>query len=57
MGPILLHATTLVMENAMAERQRLIAAVNTLPEQALPELAQYLDYLHYKAKQPAAPEH
>jgi hypothetical protein len=41
------------MNTSTEERQKLIAAVNTLPEQALGELASFIDYLRYKSAQPA----
>ncbi|WNZ46723.1 hypothetical protein Q2T42_02575 [Leptolyngbya boryana CZ1] len=34
------------------ERQKLLEAVNTLPDESLPELATFIDYLQYKVDQP-----
>lgn len=39
------------------ERQKLIEAVSTLPNEALVELAGFLDYLHYKSAQQREPDH
>ncbi len=35
----------------MAERQKLIQAVSTLPDEVLVELASFVDYLRYKSAQ------
>ena len=40
------------MNSTTTERQKLIEAVNNLPDEALIELANFLDYLSYKTKQP-----
>ncbi len=40
------------MDGTTVERQKLIEAVSTLPEQSLVELASFLDYLRYKSVQP-----
>jgi hypothetical protein len=37
------------MDRSTIERQQLLEAVNSLPEDALVELASFLDYLHYKS--------
>jgi hypothetical protein len=42
------------MSEAIVERQALIEVVNTLPDEALVELASFLDYLRYKADQDRA---
>ncbi|MCY6493177.1 hypothetical protein [Leptolyngbya sp. GGD] len=34
------------------ERQKLLEAVNTLPDESLLELATFIDYLQYKVDQP-----
>lgn len=39
------------MDRTTVERQQLLEAVNTLPEEALSELASFLDYLNYKSAQ------
>lgn len=39
------------MDKSTVERQKLIEAVSTLPEEALLELANFLDYLRYKSAQ------
>lgn len=39
------------MDGVMAERQQLIEAVSALPDEALLELASFLDYLRYKSTQ------
>lgn len=39
----------------MVERQKLIKAVSTLPDEALVELASFLDYLDYKSSQKREP--
>lgn len=37
------------MDGIIVERQKLIAAVDALPDEALRELASFLDYLHDKS--------
>jgi hypothetical protein len=39
------------MDGTTVERQKLIEAVSTLPDEALLELASFLDYLRYKSTQ------
>lgn len=39
------------MNKTTVERQKLVEAVNTLPNEVLPELASFLDYLRYKSTQ------
>jgi len=39
------------MDVPLAERQKLIEAVSTLPDEALAELASLVDYLRYKSAQ------
>lgn len=39
------------MDGIIAERQKLIEAISTLPDEALLELASFLDYLRYKSVQ------
>jgi hypothetical protein len=39
------------MNETTLERQKLIEAVSTLPDEALLELASFLDYLRYKSSQ------
>lgn len=39
------------MDKTTVERQKLIEAVSTLPDEALFELASFLDYLQYKSVQ------
>ena len=39
------------MNSTTTERQKLIEAVNNLPDEALFELASFLDYLRYKTQQ------
>ncbi|MBW4557063.1 MAG: hypothetical protein KME59_14165 [Trichormus sp. ATA11-4-KO1] len=39
------------MDGTTVERQKLIEAVSTLPDEALFELATFLDYLRYKSDQ------
>lgn len=39
------------MDRTTVERQQLLETVGTLPEEALSELASFLDYLRYKATQ------
>jgi hypothetical protein len=43
------------MDRTTVERQKLIEAVNSLPNEALPELAGFLDYLHDKSSQQREP--
>jgi hypothetical protein len=45
------------MDRTTVERQKLIEAVNSLPNDALPELASFLDYLHDKSVQQKEPDH
>lgn len=40
------------MDGTTVERQKLIEAVSTLPDEVLLELASFLDYLRYKSVQP-----
>ena len=40
------------MNSTTTDRQKLIEAVNELPDEALCELANFLDYLSYKTQQP-----
>ncbi|NJM76022.1 MAG: DUF2281 domain-containing protein [Acaryochloridaceae cyanobacterium RU_4_10] len=40
------------MSNTTVERQNLIEAVNTLPDEAVSELASFVEYLRYKTLQP-----
>lgn len=40
------------MERTAVDRQKLIETVSALPDEALLELASFLDYLHYKSVQP-----
>ena len=40
------------MSEVTVERQRLIETVSTLPDESLLELANFLDYLSYKASRP-----
>ncbi|BAZ53339.1 hypothetical protein NIES4103_60130 [Nostoc sp. NIES-4103] len=42
-------AQVIVMDGTTVERQKLIEAVSTLPDEALPELASFVDYLRYKS--------
>ncbi|MDY7049244.1 MAG: hypothetical protein RPG89_11670 [Microcystis panniformis WG22] len=37
------------MDRSIIERQSLLEAVKALPDEALVELSNFLDYLHYKA--------
>nr|WP_290224945.1 hypothetical protein [Trichocoleus desertorum] len=39
------------MDAPLSERQKLIEAVSTLPDEALVELAIFVDYLRYKSAQ------
>jgi hypothetical protein len=43
------------MNGTTVERQKLIEAVSTLPDEALLELASFLDYLRYKSVQRREP--
>jgi hypothetical protein len=43
------------MDGTTVERQKLIEAVSTLPDEALFELASFLDYLCYKSLQRRTP--
>lgn len=43
------------MDGTIVERQKLIEAVSTLPDEALFELASFLDYLSYKSLQQRTP--
>jgi hypothetical protein len=43
------------MERITVERQKLIEAVSSLPDEAVVELAHFLDYLHYKSAQQGEP--
>jgi hypothetical protein len=43
------------MDGTIVERQKLIEAVSTLPDEALFELASFLDYLSYKSLQRRTP--
>lgn len=40
------------MNSTTSERQKLLETVNNLPDEALCELAGFLDYLRYKTQQP-----
>ena len=44
------------MNSTTIKRQKLIEAVNNLPDEALFELASFLDYLHYKTRQQREPD-
>ncbi|MBH8566509.1 hypothetical protein I8748_30890 [Nostoc sp. CENA67] len=44
------------MDGTTVDRQKLIEAVSTLPDEALPELASFVDYLRYKSVQLREPE-
>jgi Protein of unknown function (DUF2281) len=44
------------MTKTTAERQNLIEAVNTLPDEALIELSSFVEYLRYKTSQPQPSE-
>lgn len=46
----------LPMDATTVERQNLIEAVGTLPDENLPELASFLDYLRYKSDHSKAPD-
>ncbi len=43
------------MDGTSVERQKLIETVSTLPDEALLELASFLDYLRYKSAQRREP--
>jgi hypothetical protein len=45
----------LPMDATTVERQNLIEAIGTLPDENLPELANFLDYLRYKSDHSKAP--
>jgi len=45
----------LAMERTTVERQKLVEVVSTLPDEALFELASFLDYLSYKSLQRRTP--
>ena len=45
------------MDGTTIERQKLIEAVNSLPEEVLFELASFLDYLRYKSAPPQKTDH
>ncbi len=47
---------SLAMDATTVERQKLIEAIGTLPDENLPELASFLDYLRYKSDQSKAPD-
>ena len=44
------------MNSTTVERQKLIEAVNNLPDEALVELASFIDYLCYKTCQQREPD-
>jgi hypothetical protein len=44
------------MDGTTVERQKLVEAVNTLPDEVLLELASFLDYLRYKSVQLKEPD-
>lgn len=44
------------MDGTTVERQKLIDVVSTLPDEALFELASFLDYLRYKSVQRREPD-
>ncbi len=44
------------MDGTTVERQKLVEAINTLPDEVLLELASFLDYLHYKSIQLKEPD-
>ncbi|MBH8553283.1 hypothetical protein I8751_13050 [Nostocaceae cyanobacterium CENA357] len=44
------------MDGITVERQKLVEAVNTLPDDVLLELANFLDYLRYKSVNLKQPE-
>jgi hypothetical protein len=39
------------MDTSLVERQKLIEAISTLPDEALAELGSFVDYLRYKSAQ------
>jgi hypothetical protein len=43
------------MDRTTVDRQELIETVSALPNEVLPELASFLDYLRYKSVQPKSP--
>jgi hypothetical protein len=45
----------LAMDGTTVERQKLIEAVSTLPDEVLLELASFVDYLRYKSTQQTEP--
>ena len=45
------------MVGTTIEREKLVETINNLPEEALVELASFLDYLHYKSTQQSNPSH
>lgn len=44
------------METVVPLRKKLIKAINELPAEALPELVNFIDYLHFKVHPPVAVE-
>ncbi len=44
------------MEAVIPLRKKLIKAINELPAEALPELVNFIDYLHFKVHLPVAVE-
>ena len=44
------------MNSTTVERQKLIEAVNNLPDEGLVELVSFLDYLCYKTRQQIKPD-
>ncbi len=46
-----------MIDGTTVERQKLIEAINTLPNEVLFELASFLDYLRYKSVQQREPDH
>ncbi len=44
------------MDRTTLERQKLIEAINALPDEALPELASFLNYIRYKSGQLKKPD-
>jgi hypothetical protein len=44
------------MNGFTKERQKLIEVINTLPDEALMELASFIDYLYYKSTQRIEPQ-
>ncbi|MBD2097753.1 DUF2281 domain-containing protein [Trichocoleus sp. FACHB-591] len=45
------------MDALLAERQKLIESVSTLPDEALVELASFVEYLRYKSAQSQEKKH